>query len=172
MPGTRWDSIAVSWGSASRVFVNLTEPRRVLFSSDRDENLNIYSKAADGTGPPERLTTSDSVQAPQSWSGDGQSLVIFDFPGDANISVVSLGAESRTEGLIETEFTETYPEVSPDGRWIAYMSNESGRFEVYVRPFPTVDDGRWLISREGGVSPAWAPHGGSCSFGREVCSTS
>ena len=104
----------------------------MLFSSDRDENLNIYSKAADGTGPPERLTTSDSVQAPQSWSGDGQSLVIFDFPGDANISVVSLGAESRTEGLIETEFTETYPEVSPDGRWIAYMSNESGRFEVYV----------------------------------------
>ena len=138
--------------------------RRVLFSSSRDGNLNIYSKAADGTGPAERLTTSDSIQIPFSWSGDGQSLVIFDFLGDGNISVVSLGAESRTESLIATEFLETYAEVSPDGRWIAYQSDESGRFEVYVRPFPNVDNGRWQISRDGGVSPVWAPHGDELFF--------
>ena len=138
--------------------------RRVLFGSDRDGVLNIYSKAADGTGPAERLTTSDSAQVPQSWSGDGQSLVIVELAGSMNISVVPPGAESVTEGLIETEFGELYPEVSPDGRWIAYMSNESGQFEVYVRPFPNVDDGRWQISRDGGVSPVWAPDGQELFF--------
>ena len=135
--------------------------RRVLFSSDRDGVLNIYSKAADGTGPAERLTTSDSLQSATSWSGDGRSLVISE---TTDISVLSPGTESVTEGLIETEFVETYPEVSPDGRWIAYMSNESGQFEVYVRPFPNVDDGRWQISRDGGVSPVWAPDGQELFF--------
>ena len=139
--------------------------QRVVFGSARAGTMNIYTKAADGTGPAERLTTSDSVQLPQSWSADGQSLVIMDISGgQSDLNVISLGTESRTDGLIETEFAEVYADVSPEGRWIAYQSNESGQFEVYVRPFPNVDDGRWQISRDGGISPVWAPSGRELFF--------
>ena len=139
--------------------------QRVLFTSSREGSFNIYSKAADGTGLVERVTTGDSVHWPQSWSADGLSLVIMDISrGDSDIKLVSLGAERRIEGLIETESTELYAEVSPDGRWIAYVSFESGQSEVYVRPFPSVDDGRWQISRSGGVSPVWGPDGEELFF--------
>ena len=64
---------------------------------------------------------------------------------------MSIGADSPPEDLIATEAAEFQPEVSPDGHWMAYASTESGRFEVYVRPFPDVDDGKWQISRDGGL---------------------
>ena len=115
--------------------------QHVVFGSARAGTMNIYTKAADGTGPAERLTTSDASQWPQSWSADGQSLVIMGTSGgQTDLNVISLGAESRTDGLIETEFAEVYAEVSPDGRWIAYQSNESGLrppfedFSTSVRP--------------------------------------
>ena len=147
-----------------------TDGQRVLFASIRDGDarggaMNIYTKPADGTGSAERLTASDSSQRPYSWSADGQSLIILDgATADANIAVVSLGAEDATEGLIETGFAEVDAEVSPDGRWIAYASNESGPFHVYVRPFPNVDDGRWQISRNPGRSPVWAADGTELFF--------
>ena len=96
--------------------------------------------------------------------GDGQSLIIMDSLNSANIAVVSLGAEDATEGLIETEFIELHAQVSPDGRWIAYTSNESGQFHVYVRPFPNVDDGKWQISRNPAQSPVWAADGQELFF--------
>ena len=139
--------------------------QRVLFSSAREGPSNIYSKAADGTGGVERVTTSDGNQTPLSWSADGQSLVIYDFSnGQGDLALVSFGAENETEGLIETQGADIHGEVSPDGRWMAYASNESGQFEVYVRPFPDVDDGRWQISRDGGTSPVWAPDGQELFF--------
>ena len=117
--------------------------------------------AADGTGQPARVTTSTTNHFPQSWSGDGETLVIMaGIPAD--LQVVSIGADSPPQDLIATEVTEVNAEVSPDGRWMAYMSNESGRTEVYVRQFPDVDDGKWQISRDGGAS---------CSFGRQVVVT-
>ena len=72
---------------------------------------------------------------------------------------MSVGAQGELETLIETDFEEFYSEVLPDGRWIAYHSIETGAWEVYVRPFPNVDDGRWQISRGGGISPRWGPDG-------------
>ena len=137
--------------------------QRVVFSSDRDGSFGVYSRAADGTGQAERLTTSDTNQFPQSWSADGQALVVQE---TFDLKLISVGAESRTEALIETEFLEFYPEVSPDGRWIAYSSNESGRNEVYDRPFPNVDDGRWQISRDGGFSSVWSHDGRELFFRR------
>jgi serine/threonine-protein kinase len=65
----------------------------------------------------------------------------------------------RTELLIRTPFYEFGAEVSPDGRWLAYQSNESGQFEVYVRPLPDVNRGRWQISTNGGARPAWSRKG-------------
>ena len=140
--------------------------QRVLFSSSREGGFSIYSRAADGTGSAERVTTSDTLQWPQSWSADGQTLVILEV-GEGNIpdiKLVSVTGENETEGLIATEFWEYYAEVSPDGRWIAYTSQESGRPEVYVRPFPNVEDGKWQISRDFGVSPVWAPDGRELFF--------
>ena len=144
----------------------------VVFSSDRDGGRpNIYTKSADGTGSAERLTTSDSFQRPSSWSADGQSLIILDAAGTgpgnpADVAVVSLGAEDATAGLIETQFDENQAEVSPDGRWIAYRSNESGQTHIYVRPFPNVDDGKWQISSDQGRSPVWAADGSELFFER------
>ena len=61
--------------------------------------------------------------------------------------------------LVTTGFTEVNPAVSPDGRWLAYASNESGGFEVYVRPFPNTNDGKWQVSTEAGSAPVWAHSG-------------
>ena len=142
--------------------------QRVVFSSDRDGQFNVFSKAADGTGQAERVTTSDNAQAPESFSVDGQTLVLFDVSGGRfDLHVISLGGETRTEVLIQTEFTEFNSQISPDGRWIAYQSNESGQYEVYVRPFPNVDDSRFRISRDGGHSPVWAPDGQELFFRRD-----
>ena len=140
---------------------------RVLFTSNRHGPQNIYSKAANGTGPVERVTTSDTLQVPQSWSADGQSLVIMDtsLTGGIDLKLVSFGAESQTEGLIETEFLDVYAEVSPDGRWIAYVSGGDGG-EVWVQPFPEVEGGRWQISLDGGSSPVWGPSGEELFFRR------
>jgi serine/threonine-protein kinase len=68
-------------------------------------------------------------------------------------------ARSEVRPLLHTGFAELFPELSPDGRWMAYQSSESGKFEVYVRPFPDVDSGRWQISADGGIEPLWARSG-------------
>ena len=137
----------------------------MVFGSTRDGPMNVYSKAADGTGESEQLTTSDLNQWPSSWTPDGQTLLV-DIPGSWDLQTVSFGANSRTEVLLQTEFIEIQPTVSPDGRWLAYASNEAGQFQVHVRPFPNVDDGKWPISRVGGLSPVWAPNGKDLYFRR------
>ena len=140
--------------------------QRVFFSSTRNGPPNIYSRAADGTGSAERVTTSDNLQWPQSWSADGQTLLMLESVGGnpPDIKLLSFDAGSEPETLIGTEAFDFYPEVSPDGRWITFTSGESGRNEVYVRPFPNVDDGRWQISRDGSFSPMWAPDGQELFF--------
>jgi serine/threonine-protein kinase len=70
-----------------------------------------------------------------------------------------MAAPRRIAPLVQTTFTEYNPDISPDGRWLAYESNESGQFEVYVRPFPDVAAGRWQVSAGGGRAPLWARNG-------------
>ena len=144
---------------------------RVVFASPRDGSFSLYSKAADGTGAVERLTTSQGdVHTAASWSPDGEMLVINaarqEVGGEADVGVLSMDGDHTIEWLLDTEFREACPEVSPDGRWIAYDSDESGQSEVYVRPFPNVEDGKWQISRAGGLSPVWAPDGRELYFHR------
>jgi serine/threonine-protein kinase len=76
-----------------------------------------------------------------------------------DVSVVSLGGDHRVTPLLTGTFNERSAELSPDGRWIAYQSDESGSDEVYVRPFPQVNQGRWPISINGGQNPMWAHNG-------------
>jgi Tol biopolymer transport system component len=78
---------------------------------------------------------------------------------NSDIWALSLDGEPTARPLMAESYNESDPAISLDGRWIAYSSNESGRIEVYVRPFPNVDDGKWLISTRGGESPIWAPDG-------------
>jgi Tol biopolymer transport system component len=137
---------------------------RIVFSSASDSPVrNLWVRAADGTGRAERLTTSDRVQAPSSWTPDGE-LVFNELIGRGDVGVLSLALPDQTEWLLDGEFQERYPEVSPDGRWIAYASLESGQSEVYVRSFPNVDDGKWQVSRMGGDTPLWGPSGDELYF--------
>ena len=127
---------------------------RIVFTSTRaGGQFNLWWKAADGTGEVERLTTSPTMQLPASVSGDGQTLV---FSSAGAVTLLSLEGEREEERLIEAV---TYFDVSPDGRWIAYQSTESGQDEIYAKPFPNVNDGRWQISRGGGRTPLWGPDG-------------
>ena len=72
---------------------------------------------------------------------------------------MSLEGEPQPQFFLQTEFNERSPKLSPDGRWLAYHSDESGRDEVYVRPFPKAEKGKWQISMEGGSWPVWARDG-------------
>ena len=138
--------------------------QRVVFASNRGGVLNLFGKAADGTGEVERLTTSPNFQASSSWSGD--RLVFYElFPETSgDIFALSMEGERASETILQDEFNQLYPEVSPDGRWVAYHSAESGQPELYVRPFPNVNEGKWQISRDGGRNPLWMPDGSELFF--------
>ena len=132
---------------------------RVVFRSDR-EGGGVFWKAADGTGAAERLLVDASVLAPWTWSADGR--LIFDHlggQGGRHISVLTVEGEPGAEVLLDTEFNEDRAAISPGGHWIAYSSDETGQYEVYVRPFPDVDDGQWQVSTSGGFQPVWSPNG-------------
>jgi Tol biopolymer transport system component len=123
---------------------------------------SIYSMTADGTGAPERLTVAAGdnqfVNAP---SPDGRSVVMYVASSKTgqDLLVAPLDGTKTIRPLIQTSFNETAATLSPDGRWLAYQSNESGQNEVYVRPYPNVDPGRWQVSTEGGITPAWSRDG-------------
>ena len=139
--------------------------RQIVFTSGRDGLANLHLRAADGTGPVERLSTSSDLQWPQSWSPDGRTLVfsrrVRTGPAAAetlDTMLMRLDADRAVTPLLATEFTESNPSVSPDGRWIAYRSDESGRNEVYAQRFPDLG-GRVQISTAGGTSPLWSSDG-------------
>ena len=133
--------------------------QRIVFDSGRvGAGQNLFWKAADGTGQVERLTTSPNGQTAHSLSPDGKRLVFGD-SANRDLQVLSMEGERASQPLFQSQFVETRSRISPDGHWIAYESNESGRFEIYVRPFPNVEEGKWQISSDGGTQPVWAPRG-------------
>jgi serine/threonine-protein kinase len=114
----------------------------------------IFWKPSDGTGESHLLFDTKEPALPSTWAPDGTLLYYWN-----GIGRLSMAGPSKGEMLLDTKFNEGRPAVSPDGRWLAYESNESGRFEIYVRPFPNISAGRWLVSTSGGVEPHWAPDG-------------
>jgi len=140
-------------GEGKAIFVNWTpDGKRLVFGWRKSGWMNLYWQPADGSAAMERLTTSDYDQCPGSWSPDGATLAFVDDLRD--IFLLDLRSR-RITPFLNSRASEDYPEFSPDGRWMAYVSDESGREEVYVRPFPG-SGGKWLISREGGREPLWA----------------
>ena len=131
------------------------DSQRVVFFSGRDGG-GLFWKAADNTGEVEQLLESTDRPRPWGWSADGR-LVFDQQPGD--IGVLTVEGDRTVEMLLETEFSELVPALSPDGRWIAYQSNESGQTEIFVKPFPNIDGGEWQVSISGGLDPIWSPDG-------------
>ena len=133
--------------------------RFLIFSSGRTGPDNLYRKRADGSGEEEHLVQSDNPMWAVSWARDGASLGLVTMGANGNFDVASLTlADKKIHPLVTTNFREADPDISPDGRWIAYTSNESARVEVYVRPYPT-GAGRWQVSDSGGAYPRWASNG-------------
>jgi eukaryotic-like serine/threonine-protein kinase len=141
--------------------------KRIAFTSNKEGPLNIFWQLADGSGGLERLTTSEYIHVPSSWSPDGQVLAFFEVnpTTQRDIWVLRMGDPSigsgqvrKAQPFLRTPFNESAPRFSPDGRWLAYYSNESGRFEIYVQPYPG-PGGKWQISTEGGTEPVWNPNG-------------
>jgi serine/threonine-protein kinase len=144
----------------NRLPVWTPDGKRVAFSAQRGSAENIYWQAADGSGAPEPLTDIPSGSiAPHAFSPDGTLLLFTETADPRNISLLKLAGERKPEPLLQTSYNEATPQISPDGRWLAYESNESGRAEVFVRPFPDVNAGRWQISTGGGTRPSWNSNG-------------
>ena len=119
--------------------------------------------AADGSSPPDVLipwTQPDAQNAsPTWWSPDGRTLIFNEQVPTTDYDIWIAPKNEKPRTLVSTSARELGAKVSPDSRWLAYFSNESGRNEVYVRPFPNVNDHKWTISTAGGWSPAWSPDG-------------
>jgi Tol biopolymer transport system component len=144
--------------------------KRLVFTSGTIGPPNLFWKPADGTSAMERLATSPQNQTPHSWSPDGQTLLFSQATGAAlgttrsDIWELSVADPSRTpRPLLQTAADELWPAFSPDGRWIAYASDQSGKSEVYVQPYPGPGERR-QISVEGGSQPAWSRDGRELFF--------
>jgi eukaryotic-like serine/threonine-protein kinase len=129
---------------------------------------NLYLADVGNGRQPERLTTSSNTQWPTSWSHDGKTLAYVeqDPLSGSDIWLLSqdrAGTLANPRPFLRTPFSESVPTLSPDGRWVAYHSNESGRYEIYVQPWP--DGGRrWQVSTDGGALPRWSPRGDEVFF--------
>ena len=138
--------------------------KRVVYSSWRDSRWGLFWKPADGSGPEERLTTSEHWLWPSSWSPDGRWLLFSDqAPGTGDdlwmLPVAGTApGERKPQIFLQTRFNENRATFSADGHWLSYTSHESGREEVYVQAFPG-PGGKWQISTDGGSRPAWNPNG-------------
>jgi serine/threonine protein kinase/Tol biopolymer transport system component len=131
---------------------------RIVFSRRReaDEQWDILWAPADGSGEAELLCSSKSRLAPGSLSSNGKLLALY--RGNRDIWILPLEGQRELELLLGTEFLEVCPEFSPDGQWIAYMSDRDGKMQVYVRPYPAMNR-VWQISYDLGEEPIWSPNG-------------
>ena len=133
--------------------------KHIAFTSDREGSFDIFSIAADGSGRPRMLLDVDSeVSGPLSRTPDGQSLVFYQHNARTGYDLWSLGDDGETVPILTTTANETSAEIAPDGRWMAYQSDESGRPEIYVCTFPNAESRR-RVSVDGGAEPRWNPNG-------------
>jgi serine/threonine-protein kinase len=134
--------------------------KKVTFESNKEGPTNLFWRSADGSGAEERLTTSDNPQHQGQWSPNGETLAFTEaaLATGWDIWTLSLKDGRKVQAFLQTPFNETNPAFSPDGRWVAYQSDESGRDEVYVQPFPGPGS-KELVSTDGGTEPAWSRDG-------------
>ena len=131
-----------------------------MFGSDREGGVfNLYQKRADGVGPEEPVLKAPTDMVPNSWSPDGRALVYRTNATPMNLGVLPLVGDRKPRLFEPSKVNQATGQVSPDGRWIAYHSSESGRTEVYVQSFPAPGVGKWQISKDGGADARWRGDG-------------
>jgi Tol biopolymer transport system component len=132
----------------------------LAYRADHDGG-GVFLRSADGAAPPRRLTTpGDAVDIPYAFTADGTHVLFTRFRDYTDQDILSVGVgggEPKT--ILAERFAEMRPALSPDGRWLLYQADQSGRLEVYLRPYPEVTGGRWPVSTNGGTSPAWRADG-------------
>ena len=136
----------------------------VTFLSDRNGNHDVWSRRADRAGVAELLLDAEDDLLTIDWSPDGQYILLVTSAGNQDILAFRPGVDSVPTPLFTGEYRERDPAVSPDGRWIAYSSDETGGFQIYVHPFPEVGAGRRQVSIDGGFNPKWAHSGREIFF--------
>jgi serine/threonine protein kinase/Tol biopolymer transport system component len=148
-------------------FISIWSPdgSRIVFNSIRKGHLDLYQKASSGAGTEELLVEDNLVKYPLSWSPNGRFILYSTFgaPTGSDLFVLPLAGDRKPFPFLQTQFNEGQGQFSPDGRWVAYTSFESGRAEVYVAPFPG-PGGKWQISTAGGSSPRWRRDGTEIFF--------
>jgi eukaryotic-like serine/threonine-protein kinase len=133
---------------------------RIVFNSRRKGSLDLYQKAASGAGNEEMLLEDNVDKFPASWSPDGKFILyVGSGPSRSNdLFVLPLTGDRKPFPFLQTQFSESEGRISPDSRWVAYVSNESSRNEIYVASFPG-PGGKWQISSGGGNYPRWRRDG-------------
>src|SRR5262249_35752586 len=153
----------------------------IAFGSTRKGNVDIYVKPSSGAGAEELVLETLNNKWPQDWSKDGRFLLysesdpktgrdLWALPmSGANASATGRSNQEKSGNdrksilVVKTPFEELNGQFSPDGRWVAYETNESGRFEIVVQPFP-VPTGKWQVSTAGGMQPRWRADGKELYF--------
>ena len=154
-------------GETNRVPIWTPDGKRIVYSSQEKVGaLNLWWIRSDGGGDAQRLTGGNARQLPDSWSPDGKTLLFDQVNPGGNTAVMTLPMESDgksgwkagTPAVFVKSGYNYEAAFSPDGRWLAYSSNDSGSFEIFVRPFPG-PGGKWQISTGGGTFPKWSRDG-------------
>ncbi len=136
-----------------------TGGERVTFESNELGFYNVFWKSAGVAGTEERLTTSQNTQDQTRWSPDGANLIFTEHDPVTGMDIWTFSLKERkAQPFVRTPYNEANVAFSPDGHWIAYQSDESGRNEVYVQPFPGLGS-KGLVSTEGGTEPVWSHDG-------------
>jgi serine/threonine protein kinase/Tol biopolymer transport system component len=140
---------------------------RIAFSSNQKGHFDIYVKNAGGAGEPELFFASDEDKFVSDWTSDGRFLTFTELnpkgKTQADLWTLPLAGDRKPSVFLQTQFNEANATFSPDGRWAAYQSDESGKNEVYVTTFPT-PSGKWQVSQSGGVEPRWRHDGAGLFF--------
>jgi Tol biopolymer transport system component len=133
---------------------------RIVFASNRNGIVNIYQRLSNGTGNDALLLKFADPTGPHDWSPDGKFILFGVLSPKTNVDlwILPMSGDQKPTPFIQTEFTEVQGRFSPDGRWLAYTSNESGSYQVYVQSFPT-SGGKWQVSTGGGAQPQWRRDG-------------
>ncbi len=135
---------------------------RIVWSSSAEGHFDLYVKSASGAGNVEVLDGSDTTKYPDDWSRDGRFISFTQIDPKAktgaDLWILPMSGDRKPYAFLATPFNEGNGVFSPDGRWLAYESDESGRLEIYITPFPQ-GGAKWQVSQGGGTTPSWRPEG-------------